>query len=223
MKTVLTDVMGTVVNGGFVRDLMHYFSDHGDVFVETATAEDLELIDKIRKDATLGTRADVVDHLKAKMKGREFHPDYLALLGKVTAQGYESGALTAPVFDDDPGALRERKQNDKGIYVFSNGTQDEQARMLRTSNQGDISGLFDGFIDTAEVGSKTDPESYRRIAGERAIDPRDIVFLSDLVTELDAADQAGYNATLVNRPGNKEQPAHSYGTITSFRDVDLSL
>ena len=76
------------------------------------------------------------------------------------------------------------------------------------SSAGDLTPWLAAFFDTT-VGPKRDPESYRRIAGERGRAPDQWLFLSDVGEELDAARAAGMRTALVVRgPGAPESAGH---------------
>ena len=85
--------------------------------------------------------------------------------------------------------------------------------------------LFDAFFDT-EVGHKRDPASYRTIADRLGRDPATVVFLSDIVEELDAAREAGMRTVLVDRREDYPQPrmgeaTHGHHRVTNFADITL--
>ena len=74
---------------------------------------------------------------------------------------------------------------------------------------------------TMKSGSpKVAADSYRRIASEVDCEAPRMLFLSDALSELDAARSAGYQALLAVRPGNQPQtvgpPA---GAIHSFDQI----
>ncbi|HSR65285.1 MAG TPA: HAD hydrolase-like protein, partial [Xanthomonadaceae bacterium] len=88
---------------------------------------------------------------------------------------------------------------------------------------GDLTPLFSSFFDT-EMGHKRDAASYRRIAGALGRAPGDILFLSDVVEELDAAREAGLRTVLVDRREDYPQPrageaAHGHPRVESFADI----
>ena len=75
------------------------------------------------------------------------------------------------------------------------------------------------YFDT-HTGAKQDARSYERIAAEDAITPpADILFISDVVAELDAARAAGMRTVLALRPGNHPQPTTIIAR-SQFRRVD---
>ena len=68
-------------------------------------------------------------------------------------------------------------------------------------------------------GKKGEAESYRRIAAEMSLKPSEIVFISDVVDELDAAEEAGMKTLLSVRPGNQVQAPTHHQEIDSFDEV----
>jgi enolase-phosphatase E1 len=87
--------------------------------------------------------------------------------------------------------------------------------------------LFDAFFDT-EVGPKREADSYRLIADNLNRSPADIVFLSDVVAELDAARDAGMRTVLLDRRDDYPQPrdaaaANGHPRVESFDAVDALL
>jgi enolase-phosphatase E1 len=67
------------------------------------------------------------------------------------------------------------------------------------SEAGDLGPLLSGYFDT-ETGPKREAESYRRIATSIGVPAGEILFLSDIVEELDAAAAAGLHTTQIARP-----------------------
>jgi enolase-phosphatase E1 len=58
------------------------------------------------------------------------------------------------------------------------------------------------YFDTT-TGAKGEAESYRRIASVMGLTSGDVLFVSDVLAELDAAREAGMQTRLAVRPGNK--------------------
>ena len=85
------------------------------------------------------------------------------------------------------------------LYVYSSGSVPAQKLMFGFSESGDLTPLFSGYFDT-QTGHKRDAESYRRIAEAIGLPPADILFLSDIREELDAARDAGMRTTHLVRP-----------------------
>src|SRR3546814_5948854 len=77
-------------------------------------------------------------------------------------------------------------------------------RSTRTDTLFPYTTLFRSF-DTA-VGHKREAGSYRGIARSLGSEPGDVLFLSDVVEELDAARDAGMRTVLVDRREDYPQP-----------------
>ena len=76
--------------------------------------------------------------------------------------------------------------------------------------------MFAGYFDT-ETGPKREVQSYRRIAEAVGEEPHHLLFLSDIVEELDAARAAGFQtAWLVREP----QPLPAAASHRVHRDFD---
>lgn len=86
---------------------------------------------------------------------------------------------------------------------------------MRTRNK-----FISAYFDTT-TGGKREAESYSKIALELGIAPDTILFVSDVVTELEAAHAAGMQTALSIRDGNAPiREAHSHRTVRSFDDID---
>lgn len=131
--------------------------------------------------------------------------------GKIWAEGYAAGELQGHVYPDAAGALR--RWHDAGIRlaVFSSGSVPAQKLIFGHSNQGDLAPLFSGWFDTT-TGPKREAESYVKIADALGERPDDVLFLSDIVQEIDAAKAAGMRALLIDRDGGQ-------GDIASFSEI----
>ena len=92
------------------------------------------------------------------------------------------------------------------------------------STAGDLTPLFSGWFDT-ETGAEREAASYRRIVGAIGRAPADILFLSDVVDELDAAREAGLATVLVDRRADYPEPrtgaaTHGHPRAESFTEID---
>lgn len=141
------------------------------------------------------------------------------LQGLIWRQGYAAGELRGEVFDEVPECLRRWKEAGLRLRVFSSGSVLAQKLLFSTTRHGDLTVFFEGHHDTG-TGPKKEPGSYLAIAGAFGLAPREILFLSDVVDELDAAAGAGMGAGLVRRPGNKPVAARRHEEWTDFRELD---
>jgi len=129
------------------------------------------------------------------------------------------GELKGQVFDDVPLALKDWKKRNLDVRIFSSGSALAQKLLFAHTEVGDLSHFLCGYFDT-NMGSKTDPESYRRIAAKFQLPASEVLFISDMTAELDAAECAGMQTLLCVRPGNLPQPEkHGHGIISSFSEI----
>ena len=142
------------------------------------------------------------------------------LQGRIWEAGYAAGDLAGAVFDDVPGAFAAWHAAGRRIGIYSSGSVLAQRCLFRHSTAGDLTRFIAAYFDTA-VGPKQDARSYTRIAEAVGVEPRSIVFVSDVAGELDAAAAAGLQAIMALRPGNAAQPAHKYRVIRSFDELPL--
>lgn len=141
-----------------------------------------------------------------------------SLQGKIWQEGYESGELLSQVFDDVPPALKRWHQQGKQIYIYSSGSVLAQKLLFGHTVAGDLTPLLSGYFDTT-IGAKIEAESYRRIAASIQQQPETMLFISDVVAELNAASAAGMQCALSLRPGNHPQPANTFQSISSFAEL----
>ena len=88
--------------------------------------------------------------------------------------------------------------------------------MFRYSIFGDLTGLISAYFDT-HVGLKQASASYAAIIRDLKVEPGEVLFLSDVVAELNAAREAGCPTRLVVRDGNRPvEEGHGHGVVESF-------
>lgn len=121
-----------------------------------------------------------------------------ALQGKIWQQGYACGELKGEVYPDVPAAFERWKRQGKKICIYSSGSILAQQLLFESVGTGDLTPYIFAFFDT-RVGAKADAESYRKIAALVSCEPRQMLFLSDAVKEIEAARGAGMQALLCER------------------------
>lgn len=142
-----------------------------------------------------------------------------SLQGMIWRKGYESGELKGHVYADAPEFLKKWHQRGLKLYVYSSGSVEAQKLIFGHTAFGDLTPLFSGYFDT-RVGAKREPASYRKILLDAGIDGPDMLFLSDVGEELDAAHVAGMKTTQLLRDEKaKSFPAHPHAR--TFADVRL--
>ena len=145
-------------------------------------------------------------------------PGLKLLQGRIWERGYRTGELAGKVFPDVAPALRRWRDAGVTVAIYSSGSELAQRLLFGSTGEGDLTKLLSRFFDTA-VGPKVSPDSYRRIAGDLGERPDEVLFVSDVTAELDAADAAGCQARLCVRPGNHQQPPHHHAVVHSFDEL----
>jgi len=141
--------------------------------------------------------------------------------GRIWAEGFAAGDLTAPFFPDVIPALRAWRAAGLDLYIYSSGSVDAQRAWFGHTPEGDLRPLLSGYFDTENAGAKKAAGSYRAIAAVIGCAAAQIVFLSDSAAELDAARAAGWQTVGVRRAG---EPNAALGTgdhleIASFAEL----
>jgi len=143
-----------------------------------------------------------------------------SLQGKIWQEGYKRGELRGELYPDVQPALERWSHQGKAIAIFSSGSILAQKLLFGSTRSGDLTRYFRAHFDTT-IGPKNSPESYVKIAQALAIEPRSILFISDVAKELDAAGLAGMRTALSVRPGTRGAAGSSYRAIHSFDEIPL--
>ena len=141
-----------------------------------------------------------------------------ALQGMVWAQGYADGALKATLYPDVVPALRCWAAAGLALAVYSSGSVAAQKLIYGHTTEGDLSSVFVGFYDL-QMGGKRDAESYRRIVDDARWNAGDVLFLSDVVAELDAAASAGLRTCQIARPEDGTRPGTTHPVAVTLAEV----
>lgn len=204
IRAVLTDIEGTTSSLSFVKDVLFpYARTHLAEFVRAHAAEPAvgKLLDDVRRESGAALDNDAVVELLLRWidEDRKITP-LKSLQGLIWEAGYRNGELTGHVYDDAYEQLRVWRNRGLRLYVFSSGSVKAQQLLFGHSDKGDLRPLFDGYFDTT-VGAKREPGAYHRIAEIIAVAPAEVLFLSDVTEELDAARAAGMKTFCLVRTG----------------------
>ena len=234
MKAILLDIEGTTTPIDFVLKTLFPFSKAKmDEFVrehfEEIGAEIAQLKTEYRKDFTgqlygRDFREDAPESVSTYLKflidvNRKSTP-LKSLQGQIWRAGYESGALQSEMFADVPRAFERWKKHSKIIAIFSSGSRLAQKLIFQYSNFGDLTPFISDYFDTT-TGGKKEPESYRRIAEKLGFEPDDVLFVSDILAELDAARESGMQTVLSIRSGNGQiTEDFTHRSVNSFDEIE---
>lgn len=125
------------------------------------------------------------------------------LQGLIWREGYALGELKATLFPEVAACLRRWHQQGQVLSVYSSGSVAAQQLLYGHSDDGDLTPLFSHWFDT-HIGLKEEAQSYRRILKKLGSDGDAVLFISDSLTELQAASAAGIHCCLSDRSGYSE-------------------
>jgi len=220
IRVILTDIEGTTSSISFVKDVLFpYARERLPAFVATHTDDpDVQhWLHEAAKEAGLvsATRQEIIDLLTGWIDGDRKSTALKALQGMIWRAGYEDGEYRAHVYPEVPARLREWHAAGKRLYVYSSGSVPAQKLLFGHTDAGDLTPLLTGYFDT-ETGPKRDAASYRRIAEAIGVAAGEILFLSDVTEELDAARTAGMRTTLLARAPSRCPDGGAHRCVADF-------
>jgi enolase-phosphatase E1 len=161
----------------------------------------------------------IVDYVHWLMAQDRKSTPLKSLQGKIWEEGYLAGELQSQVFEDVPRAFERWKDKGKGVFIYSSGSALAQRLLFAHTEFGDLTRFIDDYFDTS-TGGKKEAQSYRRIAAASKRSPMEILFISDVDAELDAARAAELQTRLCVRPGNPTQlNLDSHPVIRGFDEI----
>lgn len=233
-RAVLTDIEGTTSSIAFVKDTLFPYARRAlPAFIASRGGEP-----EVRKwlgvvAAELGGAPDdaaLVATLQQWIDEDRKHTALKALQGLIWATGFRERAFTAHMYPDAVQALRAWHAAGIPLYVYSSGSVAAQQLLFGFSNAGDLTPLISGWFDT-EVGGKREAQSYRAIASQLAAQTgtaaEQLLFLSDVVEELEAARAAGLQTALLDRrddypTARTADATNGHLRVESFKELPLT-
>ena len=144
------------------------------------------------------------------------------LQGRIWREGYASGEIVAPLFSDVPDALRRWHAQGLVLGVYSSGSVPAQQLLYQHSQAGDLTTLFSHWFDT-RTGPKQEPGSYASIATAMGTEPSSVLFVSDSLAELQAADAVGMAVLFSDRDDNPGRDNGSFARISDYSQLSLDV
>lgn len=206
-KIILTDIEGTTSSLSFVKDVLFpYARAHLPEFVR-GHRDDTE-VKRLLADARAYAGGDLdeealIERMIGWIDNDQKITPLKALQGLIWEDGYARGDFQGHVYEDAVEHLRQWRQQGLRLAIYSSGSVHAQKLLFGHTAFGDLNPLFEAYFDT-RIGGKRDTASYKAIAKELGVEPREVLFLSDLRAELDAAAEAGMKTTALDRAGNGE-------------------
>lgn len=220
-RAIVTDIEGTTSSITFVKDVLFpYAAQHMLPFLQAHWRDDAvrEQITALETDVgkILSTPEAANDVLQQWIVEDRKATPLKALQGMIWKAGYESGAYTAHLYPEVADCLRSWHAQGLPLYVYSSGSIAAQKLFFGHSDAGDLTPLFSGYFDTTS-GGKREVQSYRNIAAAIGEPASELLFLSDIVEELDAARDAGFQTILLDR--EQSAPACDHRRVTDFNQI----
>ncbi|UTW02307.1 acireductone synthase [Amphritea atlantica] len=224
IKAILTDIEGTTTDINFVHKVLFpYAYDHLPGYLRSHSEDEVVL--SVLEDARteLGQPdADLETLIAAFLGWIEQDKKVTALKslqGLIWVAGYEQQDFTGHLYRDAYEYLQKWQQQGLDLYVFSSGSVKAQKLLFGYSDFGDLTPLFSGYYDT-HIGHKREASAYRNIAADIGLPVAEILFLSDISEELDAAREAGMATVLLAREQRPSECSHP--VVQNFQQIRLT-
>ncbi len=222
IRAIVTDIEGTTSDIRFVHQVLFpYARQHLESWInenshDADVSRELENL-KTELGQPTADKPQLIAALYRFMDEDRKSTALKALQGMIWREGYLNGRFTGHLYPDVLPALQRWQQQGLALYVYSSGSVAAQKLLFGYSDAGDITGLFSGYFDT-HVGAKREVASYQNIARQLGLEGDELLFLSDIHQELDAAQQAGWKTQQLIRGAADEDSVHPQ--VNSFEQIN---
>lgn len=226
IRLIIVDIEGTTTSVSFVFDVLFpYFREQIHRVTERVNDPAIAAILEQVKALVLSETQTVIDDQGAiaqlhqwSVEDRKVAP-LKAMQGILWEEGYQNGDFKGHIYPDVPSSFQQWQQQGIKLGVYSSGSVSAQKLLFGYSEYGDLTHYFDWYFDL-QVGSKKEIASYQAIAQQTGFSLAEILFLSDMEAELDAAQAAGFNVIQLVRAGTTPSPKHSHAA--TFDQIQLN-
>jgi enolase-phosphatase E1 len=228
IKAIVTDIEGTTSSIDFVHKVLFPYAreriadfvrQHAD---EPEVREQIDAIGREAGDDHIPLEEAIHLLIEWIDEDRKITP-LKALQGMLWEHGYRNGDFTGHMYPDAVEWLNRWHERGIRLYVYSSGSIQAQKLLFGHSDVGDLTSLFSGYFDTT-IGNKREVAAYRLISEALELPPAEILFLSDIPGELDAAKSAGLSVLGLARhaePMSVSAAAHRW--CHDFAEVDEDM
>ncbi|MCU4676041.1 acireductone synthase [Catenovulum sp. 2E275] len=224
IKAILTDIEGTTSSIEFVHQVLFpYAKQNLAEFVKNNATQDnvlaqINAVKQVCQQPDMTTE-QVIEQLISWIEADKKEPALKSLQGLIWVKGYQNGDFTGHVYQDAYTELNNWHQQNIALYVYSSGSVKAQQLIFGYSDFGDMTPLFKGYFDT-QVGHKREVNSYQTILQSLPFSASEVLFLSDIKEELDAAKQAGFNTMQLVRDNKVIVGQHPQAS--NFTQINLA-
>ncbi|MBQ4773115.1 acireductone synthase [Pectobacterium versatile] len=223
INAIVTDIEGTTSDIRFVHTVLFPYARE-------------RLADTVRQHGSDPEIAQALDALRQELGQPDADNDALItalnqfmdedrkstalkqLQGIIWRAGYRNGDFQGHLYPEVVAQLTAWQQQGLRLYVYSSGSVEAQQLLFGYSNAGDLRPLFSDYFDT-RVGAKRETDSYHTIAQAIGLPAEQLLFLSDIRQELDAAQEAGWHTCQLIRDDADSVSRHRQ--VARFDQIDL--
>ncbi len=236
IKAIVTDIEGTTSSIHFVHQVLFPYAKQNMADFLARRAQEPAIQSQLHAVAAhtnwldfevnqAACLAQIHDILQTWMAEDQKIGALKALQGILWAEGYARGEFVTHFYPDALVCLKQWFEKDLLLAVYSSRSVQAQQLLFGHTAQGDIQPWFSAWFDTA-VGGKREVNAYVNIyqdLHQQAVNllPENILFLSDIAQELDAARAAGWQTAHLVREGN-HAAGSTHWQCQSFAEIQLA-
>jgi enolase-phosphatase E1 len=223
IRAIVTDIEGTTSSISFVKDVLFpYAKQHLADYVHAHAAEPYvrHILDEVAsvEQHTLTDEQAIITLLGWIDQDKKIAP-LKNLQGLIWEHGYRNGDFYGHVYPDAHEQLEAWHAEGLTLAIFSSGSVYAQQLLFKHTEYGDLTSLFSDYFDT-RIGMKQEQLAYEAICKKIGFAPNEILFLSDIATELDAASSYGMATYQLVREGT--EPCERHPQATSFFEIKIN-
>lgn len=221
---VLLDIEGTISDINFVKNVLFPYSAKK---LESFVKENLDdpIVKKATDDIGEPTIEMCIKRLLTWIQEDNKHPSLKTLQGMIWRAGFESNEFQSHLYEDVLPRLKYWNDNGIKMGIYSSGSIEAQKLFLKHTIYGDILFLFSNHFDLS-TGPKKQMQSYQSISKQlnrelvsnpniepnidSILETKQILFLSDVEAELDAAREANFLTGQIVREGTVASTRHKH-------------
>ncbi|MEE3652891.1 MULTISPECIES: acireductone synthase [unclassified Brenneria] len=223
IKAIVTDIEGTTSDIRFVHNVLFPYARErlaDTVRQGEGNQEIAQALTLLRQELTWpdADEETLIAALHQFMDEDRKSTALKLLQGIIWRTGYHNGDFRGHLYPDVAERLADWRRQGIRLYVYSSGSVEAQQLLFGYSEAGDLRPLFSDYFDT-RVGAKRETASYQTIAQSIDLPPGQLLFLSDIRQELDAAQQAGWHTCQLIRTDADDLSRHRQ--VTRFDQIDV--
>jgi enolase-phosphatase E1 len=223
IRAILTDIEGTTSSISFVKEVLFpYAKQHLDDFVKMHGSNRTvrKILDEVAEiEGNPISDQHAIDTLTSWIDQDKKIAPLKNLQGLIWEHGYRNQDFYGHLYPDAHTQLKTWYADGLQLYIFSSGSVYAQKLLFAHTKYGDLTSLFSDYFDTL-IGMKQEPTTYKAIANQINHNSSEILFLSDMAPELDAASASGMQTCQLIREQTISCERHP--NATSFFDIQVN-